>query len=235
MLSRIGLVLLAAFALTSCREEPAPAAAASPTPSPTPGVSRDELVGTWLTEGKQGEAFEILLFPNGQAVATSTKGPAGARGERGLWRADASGATIFLGDGWTDRIERSGGEFVHSGFAADPSGPPTNRAAATKLTGDMAAFVGVWRLNKDFDGNFLYTTLHASGRALSTLNGGTEGTWEIQDGAAICSWPDGWTDRISRTAAGYSKESWVGTPGGATPADLTEAVRVGERPFTIAP
>lgn len=239
MFSRIGLCLLLAVGLGACSERPAPPEAADK-PSreaPAPAVPQDAWIGTWITDGKTGETFEVVLFPDNQAVGTWAKGPAGARGQRGLWRADASGVTVFLGDGWTDRIEAAGDGFVHKGFAAGTplDAHPTNQAAARKLSGEEAGFVGVWRLNKDFDGNFLYITLQSSGRALSTLNGGTEGRWEIREGAAICSWPDGWTDRISRTGDGYRKESWVGAPQGATPPDLTEAIRVGEKPFTIAP
>ena len=98
----------------------------------------------------------------------------------------------------------------------------------------QSALVGVWRLNKEPDGSHLYIALQSNGRAISTINGGTEGKWTANERGALCEWPDGWVDQIERGTAGWQKRSWIGSESSA-PADLSLATRVGETRFSVEP
>lgn len=194
--------------------------------------------GPWSTTDDQGRPFDIVLYPNNQAVSTWTYGPAGAKGERGLWRKQGSEIIIFFSDGWTDIMDFSGETPTHRGYEPGRplSQPPTNQAAIKPAEGPGREFVGVWRLNKEPDGNYLYLTLLSDGRALSTINGGTEGKWEMVDGAAKCTWPDGWIDVIERVEGSWRKKSWVGsTDTDTSQVDISAAAKIGEISFVVTP
>lgn len=246
---RILLSLLTCLLLAGCPSGDNPSA--SPSPSPTPpsaapaetsapvdaAVLVDSFEGAWTTRDEQGQVFDIVIFPNGQAITNWTKSPDGARGERGYWRREAGRLLAFYQDGWTDLIVATPGDFEHRGFAPGTSlsAPPTNQAPAQRLPNDAkTGFVGIWRLNQEPDGSYLYLALQSNGRAFSTINGGTEGKWEATDKGALCTWPDGWVDLISRGPQGWQRRAWVGSDSNA-PADSSEATRVGEAPFKVEP
>lgn len=242
MVSRSFIPLAAVAALfAACSKPPAeaPLAEVKPTPtataSPAPAVVAD-FSGTWALTDEQGQGFEILVFPNGQAVSTWTKGANGARGERGFWRIEGGRLVAVFSDGWSDVISPRDGGFFHQGFEAGTplDGTPKNSCVARRL--DAEGSVGVWRLNKEPDGSYLYVTLQASGRAVSTIGGGTEGIWSKTDEGTLCKWPDGWNDLIYSGAGGYQKRSWVGpAEQNTTPPDISPALRVGESKFSITP
>lgn len=235
------LPFLAGLALSACSPPPAPEAVApveSPAPSdPSPAaVEPKDFTGTWAMADEQGQAFELVIFPGGQAVSTWTKGSSGARGERGFWRSEGGRLLVFFHDGWTDEIREVGGGFRHRGFepGADLAGRWKNESPARKLDGD--GFTGIWQLNKEPDGSYLYVALQSSGRALSTIGGGTEGKWEVTKDGALCSWPDGWNDLIYPSQEGYQKRSWVGPADqNSTPPDISVATRVGSAKFFVSP
>ena len=165
-----------------------------------------------------------------------TKGSSGAHGERGFWRLANNRLLVFFQDGWTDVISEADGSFKHQGFepGATMDGPPKNESPATRLENDR--FTGVWCLNKEPDGNYLYVALQSSGRAFSAIGGGTEGTWEQTNEGALCKWPDGWNDLIFASNDGFQKRSWVGAAEqNATPPDISPALRVGDTKFSITP
>jgi len=237
------LPAIAALAcLAGCRPAPTATSPTLPPSQPRPAsvsaradLPEEQFLGAWSANDDQGQSFDMILFPNRQAVSTWTKGTAGAHGERGLWRSGPEGVTIFFHDGWTDRILIRDGGFIHQGFSPDRplDGKPTNESPATRVEGERSGFVGVWRLNKEPDGNFLYATLQSSGRAFSNING--EGTWKVTPEGALCTWADGWNDLIFRTGEGFRKRAWVGIEESTTPPDLSEAVRVGESRFLVSP
>ncbi len=213
---------------------PSPAAAATASAGQsTPG----EFEGVWAATDDQGQTFDIVLFGNGQAVTNWTKGSAGALGERGFWKVDNGRAIAIYAEGRADVIEAGeGGAFRHLGFAAGTplQGKPASSNPATRVPGPGASFIGIWRLNKEPDGNYLYIALQSGGRAVSTINGRTVGTWAIDGGNARATWPDGWVDSFERSPEGWRKRSWVG-PNQAADVDTSEAVRVGELKFSVAP
>jgi hypothetical protein len=193
-------------------------------------------VGIWTTTDAQGQPFDIVIFPNGQAVTNWTKGEEGARGERGYWREDEGRLTVLYSDGNTDILEQNEDGFQHRRYS---SGSPLNaqplaQSQAKRTEENQAALVGVWQLNKEPDGSYLYIALHSNGRAISTINGGTEGKWKANEKGALCEWPDGWVDQIERGVTGWQKRSWIGSEL-LGPADLSLAVRVGEARFSVEP
>lgn len=214
-----------------------PVAASTPAaPVNTPDIASFE--GVWSTTDESGKPFDIIIFPKGQAISTWTKSLSGPRGERGFWRKQNGCLLVVYDDGWTDIITpNADGTFQHAGYAPETAldGTPARQTVATRVAAPQADFVGVWRLNKEPDGSYLYVTLLSSGRAISTINGGTEGQWVPKDKGALCTWPDGWMDLLERSPEGWQKRSWVGTPVETTPADFSPAERVGEKPFSITP
>ncbi|MEI6032840.1 MAG: hypothetical protein WCS65_01010 [Verrucomicrobiae bacterium] len=199
-------------------------------------VDAAAFVGTWATSDAQGQAFDVVIFPGGQAVSTWVKGPGGAHGERGFWRTERGRLLVVFHDGWTDEIVAKGGAYVHRGFepGADLGGIWKNEAAARKV--EDGGFTGIWQLNKEPDGSTLYVALQSCGRAFSTVGGGREGKWSATKDGALCSWPDGWNDLISPSQGGHQKRSWVGPEEqNATPPDISPATRVGNQKFTISP
>lgn len=259
---RSSLALLTCLSLSACparkapdavTPSPTPAASATPTASPAatpvaspppiaviektePKPDAAEFIGAWTTTDEQGQLFDVLIFPNGQAVTTWTKGKHGARGELGFWRTENNRILIFLEDGWTDSLEKTADGVLHHGY---PPGSPLNKPPATtepakRLAHDMEDVVGVWRLNKEPDSGYQYLALQSSGRAFSSVNGGTEGTWKHKGKTIECTWPDGWIDILEATPEGFQKRSFIGSSQDQ-PADVSPASRLGEQPFAIEP
>lgn len=232
-MSRLLILLLSASLCWAETTEPAEK------PTPTPEAGEVSFVGSWTARDDGQQPFDLVLFANGQAVTNWTKGPARARGERGFWREIGGRAVVFFNDGWTDVIEAGPEGFVHRGFSPGTSldGEPTNQSPATRVPTPEADVVGVWRLNREPDGSFLYVVVQAGGRAASSINGLTEGRWEILGKGIRCTWPDGWTDVIEPDpSGGWKKSAWVGEkPEDPEAIDVTPAVRVGETPFGVNP
>ncbi len=219
---------------------PSPVAEISPSPTPTPtSLTTSDFLGTWTTVDDQGQVFDIVIFPNGQVVTNWTKGKDGAYGERGLWRREGSRLIAFYHDGTSDimEIRPDGTRYTGHTSGAPLDTPPNSTSTARRLSETEAKFLGVWRLNKEPDGTYQYLALQSNGRAFSTVNGGTEGRWVVVDGAAECTWPDGWVDRLELTADGWQKRSSIGsaTNSADAPADISAAIRVGETRFEIVP
>lgn len=255
---RSSLALLLCLSLTAC---PAKKAGDAPTPSPAPepsatpaqspvstpapvavikdsGLKSDatEFIGAWSTIDEQGQLFDLLIFPDGQVVTTWTKGKHGARGELGFWRLENNRILMFLEDGWTDSLEKTVEGIVHHGYPPGSSldKPPATTEPAQRLSADIAGTVGVWRLNKEPDGDYQYLAIQSNGRAFSSVNGGTEGTWKQKGKTIECRWPDGWTDILEATPEGFQKRSFIGA-NQDPPADVSPAARIGEKPFAIEP
>lgn len=234
-------LLLPLFVLGCPAQDSAPAPGQpKPGASPVQAQAPDDTVsfeGIWATKDEQGEPFDLVIFPNGQAVTTWSKGVEGARGERGFWRKENNRLVAVYADGWTDVLDPSPDGFVHKGFSPETQigGLPTNSAPAVKITAPAANYAGIWRLNREPDGSYQYVALFSAGRALSTVNGGTEGKWEATEKGARCVWPkDGWVDLIEHSPQGWQKRSWVGSET-ETPADISPVLRVGEEKFTVTP
>jgi len=188
---------------------------------------------------REGNPFDIAIFADARVVTTSQKSPAGARGGRGFWRQTGDSLLVIYTSGWTDRIRLDGEKMARvEGFAVgtDLSAAATEQDTANRISGPHADFVGVWRMNKEPDGAFLYIVLQSSGKCYSTINGITEGSWENSPRGATCRWPDGWVDVISRVDGGFQKSSWPSADKlDETASDMTPALRVGSTPFAIAP
>jgi len=230
-------LLAIAIVLTGCTPE-RPAVPEQPkVPAPEAVEMPADAAGVWQVNDENGEPFDLVLFPGGQVVSNWTKGSGKARGERGFWRMLGGRILVLFDDGWTDVLSAGEQGFVHAGFApavSPDSEKPTNTSHAIRFEKPEAAFVGVWRLNREPDGNYQYLNLKSTGTAMSTVGGGTEGRWELVGDAARCTWPDGWVDQIARVDGAWQKTSWVGAESG-THADLSPASRVGETRFSVDP
>lgn len=219
---------------------PTPAATSEPSQppgeSPSPRPEKISYEGTWTTTDAQGQIFDIVIFQSGQAVSNWTKGPTGARGERGYWRSDEHRLTIVYSDGCTDTLEPTGNGFLHRRYSAGSplNAKPIAESEARRTESSQQALIGVWRLNKEPDGSHLYIALQSNGNAVSTINGVTAGKWTANQKGALCEWPDGWVDQIERGSGGWQKRSWIGSEISA-PADLSPATRVGETRFSVEP
>jgi hypothetical protein len=191
-------------------------------------------VGVWSSVDARGVPMNLVLFGNGQAVTTRADTQQAARGGRGFWRMVGGGVIVFMADGTSIQLEETPAGVELSMASGVPGAEFPAGAPATRLGGPDAEWVGSWRLNREPDGSFLYITLRSDGTAFSSINGLTEGRWEVREGAAVCVWPDGWIDRIERASGGWLKKSWVGGVT-ETPADLSDAIRVGETTFMVEP
>lgn len=208
---------------------PEPSATASPAPSPAAKVDHGPVEGTWAVTDEQGDLFDIVLFPNGQAVTDWTKGPDKAKGQHGKWVKKETGAVITYNSLDSDVIEKTAEGYQMKRL----SGRTTvnlNMAkplAMTRVEGPMAKYVGIWKMNQEPDGSYLMMALQSSGRAVSTVNGGTVGTWAVKGKGVLCTWPDNWFDMIEREGKTWQRRSWVGAEANGE-ADKSEAERVGE-------
>lgn len=237
MLMRMIAFLAACLLLAGCPAGKAPETTSPrPVERPVPSGPSLDFEGIWTTKDKDGEVFDIQLFPNGQAVTNWSKGSERARGERGFWRKEGGRLIAVYSDGWTNTLDPVNGGVWHKGYAPGTAieSNPTNQAEASRMDGPTARFVGIWRMNREPDGSFLYVALLSNGRAFSTINRSTEGTWTVTEKGALCSWPDEWFDLIEQTPEGWRKRSWVGADSGE-PADVSPAIRVGETRFAIEP
>lgn len=209
----------------------------APTPNATVAISpvpkENSYVGVWTVH--DSPAFDIVVFSSGQAISTRIKAASSSQGERGFWRVLNKEFTVFWDSGRTDRIISSADKYVLQSM--EPDGALYSaEVPATRVEDHLAGYIGIWRLNKEPDGSYLYLILQSSGRAWSTIAGGTEGKWEVTKEGALCSWPDGWMDLIFTTPGGYQKRSWVGPlPQNTTASDVSDAIRVGSGKFTITP
>lgn len=208
------------------------AASEEPTGLPEVAGPLKDFVGFWATSDQQGQPYDLTLFPNGQATTNWTKGKDGAQGQRGFWRLKGKNAMVLFDDGWTLVMED--GKLAGYGPESSLDGPPAFSQPLERLPAEQTPYAGVWRLNKEPDGTFQYLVLQSSGRAFSTVNGGTEGTWKVTPKGAQCDWPDSWVDLIERSPNGWQKRSWVGTNSDA-PTDLSPAERIGEERLKVQP
>lgn len=67
-------------------------------------------------------------------------------------------------------------------------------------------FQGVWKIENERGS--MEMTLSADGSATSTRGQGVPGSWKEEDGAAVISWNDGWTSKISKDGDAYKNAAW---------------------------
>ena len=69
-------------------------------------------------------------------------------------------------------------------------------------------FAGKWTV-ADTAGTPFEITLGDNGTATGNRSGeAMEGTWKFDNGAAVINWKDGWTTKIAKDGAGYTKTAW---------------------------
>ena len=69
-------------------------------------------------------------------------------------------------------------------------------------------FAGKWKV-ADTAGTPFEITLGDNGTATGNRSGEVmEGTWKLDNGAAVIKWKDGWTTKIAKDGDGYTKTAW---------------------------
>ncbi|MEO6052563.1 MAG: hypothetical protein ABIP97_00980 [Chthoniobacterales bacterium] len=227
---------------------PSPAASAAPVSRDAPGSATapddkdfpkpDGFVGVWATQDEYKDIFNVLLFADGRAVSNWSNGRNGGHGERGQWHMSGKEILVFYRNGWTDRFVPEGDGFIDKGYSPGTNiqGSPADQSPATRVEGNLAAYSGVWRLNKEPDGSFLYVSLQSDGDAESTNPANGPGKWQLTAEGARITWKDGWTELITKQGEQFVRMAWA--PKVATtepPMDSTEAFKVGTVPSHIAP
>lgn len=188
--------------------------------------------GVWSTKDAEGEGFDLLLLPKGVAWTNWIKGQAGMAGQHGQWQRSGDAlVTVKYDDGSSDAIQWIDGKWrlkrhPKAGSSFDPLTAP---APMEQVEAARAKYVGAWKMNQEPDGSYLMIVLYGDGRAISSVNGKTEGKWELKNGAAVCAWPDNWFDAIEPKDKGWQRRSWVGAEANGD-ADSSEAEKVSGSP-----
>jgi hypothetical protein len=81
-------------------------------------------------------------------------------------------------------------------------------ATTTPSPVSRAHFLGEWKVGIGGDNSGTFTiTLKRDGVAEKSM-GTHVGTWKVVNGAAQCTWDDGWTDVIRRNGSKWEKAAW---------------------------
>lgn len=188
--------------------------------------------GAWALSDATGPT-DLVLFDNGQCILVSADRKPGTKGARGYHRQNGEGVLCIFEDG-------SAVELVprKAGYAWTSESPGERRRpwkAAVRSSAPQDRFIGLWRLNPEPTGEYLYVQLHAGGYARNSLVSAA-GKWKPWQGGALCSWPGGWRDWLAERDGGFVHRAWP--PGSSLdddPSDFSTAQRVGEKPFAISP
>jgi hypothetical protein len=220
IMTLLACVVVALLALPGC----------SGVKEPGPETAQDVL-GVWAAVDHDGDLFDIVIYPNGTAVTNWSKGPDGAKGQMGKWKATAEGIDISYPDGWKDKFKRSGTGFMQEGYApgARKEAIPMNTCRPIRVTEPRARYVGVWETPDRDSGKPLYIAVFSDGTAKKTNPRNAKGLWSVQYGNAWFTWEDGWHNRIVRTETKFVDQVWrpTETPEMTQPAILA-IKRVGD-------
>ncbi|MEO6845753.1 MAG: hypothetical protein ABI443_00660 [Chthoniobacterales bacterium] len=228
-------------------ESPTATPEVSPSASPSPSLQTtdsknlpkaDGFVGVWAAQDEYKDTFNIVLAADGRAVANWSNGRNGGRGERGQWRVLGNDILIFYNNGWTDYLTADGDAFRDSGYSADNNlkNIPASQSPVTRVEGPMAVYAGVWRLDKQSDGSYIYVSLQSDGDAESTNPSNGLGKWTLAPEGAKIIWADKSSQTISKQGDQFTQMFWppkVNTK--EPPTDSSEAFKVGNVPAKIAP
>lgn len=180
-----------------------------------------------------GATTDLVLFDNNQCVLISADRKPGAKGARGYYRRNGNGVLCIFEDGWLLEMTARGADTLWT------SGPPDERRRqwhpAVRSEASQERFIGLWRLNPEPTGEYLYVQLHADGSARNSLSSAA-GKWEPWQGGALCSWPGGWRDWLTPRDGRVVHQAWP--PGSSLsddPSDFSTALRVGEKPLAVRP
>lgn len=216
------------FILSLLVSPPLPAQAPSSAPTPPPGrgviesaamttmprggedVRAAMFVGTWALTDEQNDLFNVTLFPDSSARSNWTKGSRGAEGEGGRWTLYGQGVRIDYDDGWIDvvRVGPRGFEQVSYSPETPIAGPWTNGGKAVRVEGELAEYVGVYRVIAAENEEPFAIALQSDGQAFKTIDDEKRGLWRVRDGLAEIEWINGWVDEIKRLDDGFEQRTW---------------------------
>jgi hypothetical protein len=201
---------------------------------------RRQFLGVWALVDNDNNLFNVRLSPSGRAVSTSgVVGTAlggsenlrpGQLFEQGHWQPWGNGVRVDYADGWTDAIVTgpAGPEQWSWAPGADRLQPPTNHGKAVRVSGAMAAAVGVYRFQAVQD-NLEPTTLSllSNGLAFNTIDQQAGGVWRLRGATVVIEWASGWRAEFEpRDRGPLGARIWAP---GDDPQSPPRAVRSGER------
>ena len=191
----------------------------------------------WACADAEGEAFDLVLWPDGTVVTTWVKGPLGARGERGFWHRGGGRVLALLEDGWSDVISPTrDGSFEHAGRGPGASlhDPPSNQSPARMLEGLDRKLVGVWVFTSGSRIESRYVCFRSDRRLFSS--DGNTGSWIPLTNAARCEWKDGSIEVIRWQGTTASLQSWeAGVPTRKVAPTVSTPFRVGADGVQVIP
>lgn len=207
---------------------------------------RQRYTGVWALVDNANNLFNVRLNANGLAISTSgTNGvPLGGSGrlrsnqlyEQGRWSPWGNGVRIDYSDGWSDAILTgpAGPEQWSWAPGASRLEPPSNVGKAVQLHGEVAAAVGVYRIQPaQADQPVTSVSLMSNGLAFNAIDALAGGTWRLDIGEVEITWASGWLTRfVPKAQGGLQVSIWA--PGQRPPAAPT-AVRPGSRQEAAAP
>ncbi|WP_053068476.1 hypothetical protein [Synechococcus sp. GFB01] len=221
----------------------AAAVAAAEPPSSLAGEHRQQrqvFLGVWALVDNTNNLFNVRLSADGRALSTSGVAGTPFGGsqnlrpaellERGRWQPWGNGVRIDYADGWTDAILTGPGGLLQWSWAPgdDRLQPPTNHGRAVRVSGAIAAVVGVYRFRAVQD-ELPPTTLSllSNGLAFNTVDRSAGGVWRLRQGTVVIEWASGWRAEFEPRDQGALRAR-IWRPGSDPQAPPT-AVRSGER------
>ncbi|MCE9619864.1 MAG: hypothetical protein K8R92_08140 [Planctomycetes bacterium] len=191
-------------------------------------ITRDVAEGTWALTDSQNALFNVNLLEDGLAISTWSKGPDGAKGERGTWKIEDGVLVMNWTDGWMDVIQLGQIGFEKYSYAprASRQGIPTSFGQAIKVLDGSSPWVGVWR-TRSADPNYqskpFYIVLQSNGSAVKSIDAINTGCWQLQQGGIAIYFSDGWFMMVKRDGDAVESRSWApgasrtGPPTGSAP------------------
>jgi hypothetical protein len=169
-----------------------------------------------------GDPYDLILFRNGNAFATTTKTrEGGPHGVLGRWTASPETVFVSYDDGSKEAFVYYDGTIRRQEYY--PQRQVTTTANRYEygwmVKGPEAAFVGVWygvdakdavHRTKGTKPQEYILHLSSDGKASRSDWKDVTGKWKVtNDGMALINWSNGAVDSISSTGAGYEMRSWL--------------------------
>jgi hypothetical protein len=92
-------------------------------------LATSDFEGVWNVKDTGGQPFEITLSSDGTASASLRPDMVGT------WKEQGKAALIKWKTGWTTKIAKAGGQYIHSAYRQGQplNGPPANSSEAQKI------------------------------------------------------------------------------------------------------
>ncbi len=177
-----------------------------------------EVLGVFDSDG---DPYDLILFPNGNAFATTTKSrEGGEHGVLGRWEATPETVFITYEDGSKEAFVYYDGTIRRQEYYPTRQVTTTaNRYEYGWMVKSMRArFVGVWycanaldvETNKKAKPRQYIMHLASNGKATRSDMKDVLGSWTVtNDTTAMIKWPDGTVESIIELGDGYEMRTWL--------------------------